>query len=68
MVLLERVEHPKFIKLKEQPGKRKDRYTSLAYGNYYISLLEKDLMKKKRNRDIDINKLFNFRKPQIRRR
>lgn len=68
MVLLERVEHSKFIKLKEQSGKRKDRYTSLAYGNYYISLLEKDLMKKKRNKDIDINKLFNFRKPQIRRR
>lgn len=68
MVLLERVEHPKFIKLREQPGKRKDRYTSLAYGNYYISLLEKDLMKKKRNRDVDINKLFNFRKPQIRKR
>lgn len=68
MVLLERVEHPKFIKLREQPGKRKDRYTSLAYGNYYISLLEKDLMKKKRNRNVDINKLFNFRKPQIRKR
>jgi hypothetical protein len=45
MVLLERVEHPKYVKLKEQSGKRKDRYVSLAYGNYYISLLEKDLEK-----------------------
>ena len=46
MVLLERTDHPKYIKLKEQPGKRKDRYSSLAYGNYFISLLEKDLNKK----------------------
>lgn len=63
MVLLERVEHPKYIKLREQPGKRKDRYTSLAMGNHFISLLEKDLNKKEKN--IDINKLFNFRKPKL---
>lgn len=43
MVLLERIDHPKFIKLKEQSGKRKDRYSSLAYGNYFISLEEKKL-------------------------
>jgi len=45
MVLLERIEHPKYVKLKEQSGKRKDRYSSLAYGNYFISILEKDLEK-----------------------
>lgn len=45
MVLLERIDHPKFVKLKEQNGKRKDRYTSLAYGNYFITLLERDLSK-----------------------
>lgn len=45
MVLLERIEHPKYVKLKEQSGKRKDRYSSTAYGNYFISLLEKDLKK-----------------------
>ena len=66
MVLLERVEHPRFVKLREQPGRRKDRYTSLAYGNYFISTLEQELMKKHRRKDVDINKLFNFRKPQIR--
>ena len=66
MVLLERIEHPKYIKLKEQTGKRKDRYTSLAYGNFYISLLEKDLRKKDKN--IDIKQLFQFRKPQLYRR
>ncbi len=68
MVLLERIEHPKYIKLKEQSGKRKDRYISLAYGNYYITLLEKDLIKKNKNNDFSVNKLFNFRKPQIRKR
>lgn len=66
MVLLERIEHPKYIKLKEQSGKRKDRYVSLAYGNYYISLLEKELSKKVKNNTIDINKLFLFKQPNIR--
>lgn len=63
MVLLERQEHPRYIKLKEQAGKRKDRYSSLAYGNYFISILEKDLTKKVK--DVDISKLFSYRKPQI---
>jgi len=66
MVLLERIEHPKYIKLKEQSGKRKDRYISLAYGNYYISLLEKELSKKVKDNSIDINKLFLFKQPNIR--
>jgi hypothetical protein len=51
MVLLERIEHPKFVKLKEQSGKRKDRYASLAYGNFFISFLEKDLEKGKSDHD-----------------
>ncbi len=58
MVLLERIEHPKFVKLKEQAGKRKDRYSSLAYGNYFISLLEKDI--KKDNYDIEDDDLVYF--------
>lgn len=66
MVLLERQDHPRYIKLKELPGKRKDRYSSLAYGNYFISILEKDLVKKEK--DFDISLLFNFKKPQIRKR
>lgn len=53
MVLLERIEHPKFVKLKEQSGKRKDRYSSLAYGNNFISLLEKELQSKKE--EVDLN-------------
>lgn len=45
MVLLERIPHDKFVKLKEQNGKRKDRYTSLAYGNHFITLKERELIK-----------------------
>ncbi len=52
MVLLERIEHPKYVKLKEQSGKRKDRYTSVSYGNYFISTLEKELQGKKEEIDI----------------
>lgn len=31
------------IKIEEKSGARKDRYTSVSYGNYFISLLEADL-------------------------
>jgi len=57
MVLLEseRNQTSGFIKLKEQSGQRKDRYVSLAYGNFYASILEKDLLKGK-----DDNDLSNF--------
>jgi len=61
MVLLERVDHPKYVKLKEQTGKRKDRYTSLAYGNYFISYLESKMMKKKKH-EFDPFQLFLFKK------
>lgn len=55
MVLLERIDHPKYVKLKEQSGKRKDRYSSLAYGNYFISLKEKELQRKKE--EVDLTKI-----------
>ncbi|MBD5589181.1 hypothetical protein [Clostridium botulinum] len=31
------------VKLKEPRSKRKDRYSSVSYGNYFINLLERDL-------------------------
>ena len=37
-----------YIKLYEAKGKRKDRYSSLAYGNYFIREQEKKLKKKKK--------------------
>lgn len=53
MVLLERIEHSKYVKLKEQNGKRKDRYTSVSYGNHFISLLERELSKSNQKYDLD---------------
>ena len=35
------------VKLKEQPNKRKDRYSSLAYGDYFIKSLERKLIRPK---------------------
>lgn len=32
------------VRIEERPGARKDRYTSVSYGNYFIELLEKDLL------------------------
>ena len=34
------------VKLKEPRSKRKDRYSSVSYGNYVASLLERELLKK----------------------
>ena len=59
MVLLERIEHQKYVKLKEQPGKRKDRYTSLAYGNHFITLLERKLNIHESTLNISNYLLFN---------
>jgi len=33
-----------FIKIREKSGKRKDRYSSLAYANYLAKILEQDLL------------------------
>lgn len=59
MVLLERIDHPKFVKLKEQGGKRKDRYTAIAYGNYFISKLERELNKNEMKYD-DLDDLVYY--------
>ena len=32
------------VKLKEQPNKRKDRYSSLSMGNFFIKSLERNLI------------------------
>lgn len=39
------------IKLEESRSARKDRYSSLSYGNYFASILEADLLKEKTNND-----------------
>ena len=51
------------VKLKEQSGKRKDRYASLAYGNFFANELERKLSKKKtKNSVLDY---FIMAKPNI---
>lgn len=64
LINLERVETGNnYIKLKEPSGKRKDRYSSLTYAVWVAKLLEKEL--KPKNDNIDISKLFKFRKQRI---
>lgn len=48
-LVYERADITGVIRIHEQSGNRKDRYTSVSYGSYFISLLEKDLL----NRDDD---------------
>lgn len=54
MVLLEGERTDKgLLKLKEQKGNRKDRYTSCSYGNYFASILEAELIKANQDYDDD---------------
>lgn len=43
-LIYERLEQTGLIKISEQGSNRKDRYTSVSYGNYFLSLLEQDLL------------------------
>ena len=45
-LLYEKLEQTGLVRIYETSTNRKDRYTSLSYGNYFISKLEKDLFKK----------------------
>jgi hypothetical protein len=49
-------------------SQRKDRYTSLSYGIWWVSKYYEVKNRKDTSNDIDITKLFNFKKPQIRKR
>ncbi len=40
------------IRLEEEKGAMKDRYSSCSYGSYFISLLEKDLLKPQQSMDL----------------
>ena len=42
-----------YIKLEEPAGARKDRYTSVSYLNYYVSLLDTKLLKEKYQDDYE---------------
>ena len=48
------------IKLEEPSGGRKDRYTSLVYLNYYVSLMDIELLKDRKENNIDKDFLSLF--------
>lgn len=64
MVNLESEIKDNTVKLKEKSNKRKDRYSSLSYGNYFCKTLERNLHKP--DKVADITKFFAARKPVIR--
>ena len=43
-LVYEKMPQTGLIKIKEQGSNRKDRYTSVSYGSYFIDLLELDLL------------------------
>jgi hypothetical protein len=47
---------------------QKDKFSALLYGLYWIYLEEKKSKQYKKNSNVDISKLFNFRQPTIRKR
>lgn len=51
------------IRVQEQPGMRKDRYSSVSYANYIASELERDILKP--SREDDLLSGFMFKKPVI---
>jgi hypothetical protein len=63
MVNLEADINNGILRLKEKSGNRKDRYSSVSYGNYFANVLERNL-KKPNNNDLS-NFKFPFRKPKI---
>jgi hypothetical protein len=42
------------VRVQEVGRARKDRYTALAYGNWFIGLLEQDLLRKTTDEDWDV--------------
>lgn len=50
-IALEMVLMNGLVKLVEPPGARKDRYTAVSYLNYYVSILDQELLRDKFNGD-----------------
>ena len=53
------------IKISEKANARKDRYSALAYGNYFATELERNITKKRQSKKAD-EILFEFKAPKIR--
>ena len=48
------------VKLREPSSKRKDRYSSVSYGNYVANLLEREHLRKEESWDDDDDDLVYF--------
>lgn len=53
------------IKIMERGNERKDRYSALAYGNYFATELERTIVKHKKAK-LNDNFIFEFRAPSLR--
>ncbi len=53
-LLYEKKDQTNMIVIKESGHNRKDRYTSCSYGSYFASLLEKDLISKNDEYEVDV--------------
>ena len=51
--------------LKEKGRMRKDRYSSLSYGEYYATVLEKEVLSVRQQDSTDISGYLSFRKPKF---
>lgn len=60
----EKGENTGLIRIYEQPGMMKDRYSSLTMGCYFVSQLERDLLSKPQHMS-EAEKLFTIRKPKL---
>lgn len=63
LINLKHEESGGLVKIIEKSGMRKDRYSSLSYNYYVACQLEKNI--RKRSNTDDINSLFMFRAPKI---
>ena len=63
LVNLEYTTNGSDVKIKEQYDKRKDRYSSLAYGNYIANELERKV--KVRKKSFENRVIFDMRKPNV---
>ena len=54
----------KAIRVKEKPGKRKDRYSSISYNYFVAKQIEREESLRNRNRDLD-PLVFEFRAPRV---
>mgnify|MGYP004442996143 CR=1 FL=1 len=52
-LMYEKSDQTGLVKIYEQRSARKDRYTSVSYGNYFADLLEKDLLDESNRQDVE---------------